>query len=396
MLKPTIGAILLIIGTAIGAGMIALPVITSKIGFVPSIALLFIVWYAMYLSSLLMLEANLSLNSGANIISMAKHHLGVTGETLAWTVYLLLLYVLNIAYLSSISDLFQLATNNILHIHVYKWLSLLILACVFTTILTMGAKTIDRINRVLMVIMVVSFIFMIACFAPNINTKLLLSHSNHGFAFALPAIVTSFGYQIIIPSLRKYLKSNTIQIKKVIFLGSITIFVIYLLWQFLIFGIIPRTGQHSLISLLESARAIDLSQTIAVIIKNDKIKLLIEILTFALISTSFIGGSMSLFDFLADGFALKKINIGRLPSALLTFTPPLIFILTINKGFYEILGYGGILVAILLCLFPAAMVIAMRNKQQTSQTEKNRIVSTGGIIFVILFAITVIAAELFS
>ena len=79
MKKSLISAILLIAGTSIGAGMLALPVSTAQLGFPSAVALMIISWYIMYISALLMLEANLNFAPGANIISMADSYLGLFG-----------------------------------------------------------------------------------------------------------------------------------------------------------------------------------------------------------------------------------------------------------------------------------------------------------------------------
>ncbi|WP_041404094.1 aromatic amino acid transport family protein [Rickettsia montanensis] len=58
-MQKLIGAILLISGTCIGSGMIALPTVLAKLGIIPSIILMFIIWFIMYYTSLINLELNL-------------------------------------------------------------------------------------------------------------------------------------------------------------------------------------------------------------------------------------------------------------------------------------------------------------------------------------------------
>ncbi|MFP3012075.1 MAG: aromatic amino acid transport family protein [Rickettsia sp.] len=47
-MQELIGSILLISGTCIGSGMIALPMVLAKLGIIPSIILMFIIWFIMY------------------------------------------------------------------------------------------------------------------------------------------------------------------------------------------------------------------------------------------------------------------------------------------------------------------------------------------------------------
>ncbi len=87
-----IGAILLVSGTTIGAGMLALPVTTGLAGFIPSLVVMTAVWLFMMLTALYLLEVNLRLPGEANLFSMMRKTLGKPGEAISWAAYLLLLY----------------------------------------------------------------------------------------------------------------------------------------------------------------------------------------------------------------------------------------------------------------------------------------------------------------
>ncbi|ASQ45023.1 Tyrosine-specific transport protein [Legionella clemsonensis] len=95
-----IGGILLIVGTSIGGGMLALPVANAATGFWQSSFFLLICWGAMTLGALFILEANLYLPPGKHMVSMAASTLGKPGLLIAWLSYLFLLYTLLSAYIS--------------------------------------------------------------------------------------------------------------------------------------------------------------------------------------------------------------------------------------------------------------------------------------------------------
>ena len=76
-----LGAILLIAGTTIGAGILALPVSTGRAGFWPSIGVMLFCWLYLVYAAFCILEVNLALKHGSNIISMAEQTLGL----LTWT-----------------------------------------------------------------------------------------------------------------------------------------------------------------------------------------------------------------------------------------------------------------------------------------------------------------------
>ena len=67
----------------------------------------------MTIGALLVLEVNLRLPPGSNMITMAKSTLGLPGQIIAWISYLLLLYSLLSAYIAGGSDIFQAILLNI-------------------------------------------------------------------------------------------------------------------------------------------------------------------------------------------------------------------------------------------------------------------------------------------
>ena len=71
---------LLVTGTAIGAGMLALPVATCLGGFVPAIFIYLACWLFMAATGLLFLEICLWMPEDANIVSMSTHLLGPAGD----------------------------------------------------------------------------------------------------------------------------------------------------------------------------------------------------------------------------------------------------------------------------------------------------------------------------
>ena len=97
----TFGSTLLVGGTSIGAGMLALPLTTGAGGFFPSSILLFIAFAFMLMSLFFLLEATLmSEKLNANLITICKERLGSVGEFTAWVSFLMLLYSVAAAYLS--------------------------------------------------------------------------------------------------------------------------------------------------------------------------------------------------------------------------------------------------------------------------------------------------------
>src|SRR3990167_9601625 len=149
MNSKLLGGILLVIGTSIGAGMLALPTSTAQLGFWGSTILLVSCWAVMTICSFLFLEVNLSLPTNTNIISMAGATLGRIGQAVAWVVYLLLLYSIICAYISGGGDLFQYLLS-LKGIHVSVAVSSLLFTFIFGLVVYFGMRSVDYVNRGLM------------------------------------------------------------------------------------------------------------------------------------------------------------------------------------------------------------------------------------------------------
>ncbi len=388
------GAILLIAGTSIGAGMLALPVITAQFGFLVAIILFILCWIITTYAALLMLEANLWLPPGANIISMTKETLGKYGEVVSSLAYLFLLYCLMAAYLSGMNSLITTTSEKMLGIAAPTWGTTLLLIVIFGIVVTLGTKIIDYLNRFLILGLVISYFGLLGISAPKIQLEHLYHTDFNGLWTALPVLVTAFGYQIIIPSLRLYLRSDVKLLVKAVLIGSFIPLLVYILWEIVILGIIPLQGDLSLTSILHTNNPeIGCTQALEKILNNHLIGTLSSGLVFFVISTSFVGVSLSLFDFIADGLRLSRGAFDRVIIAIIAFTPPYIFTLTSSHAFISALGYGGIFVAILLILLPVSMVARGRYVKK----EKGPLTTPGGkigLVIAILFSLLVIISQI--
>jgi len=79
-----VGATLLIAGTCIGVGMLALPVATAEGGFFASLPVYLVVWLFMLCTSRLIVEACLWCPNDANLITISQTLLGKKGAIACW------------------------------------------------------------------------------------------------------------------------------------------------------------------------------------------------------------------------------------------------------------------------------------------------------------------------
>jgi len=350
-----IGAILLISGTTIGAGMLALPVSTGLAGFFPSTILLTACWLFMVCTAFLMLEVNLWMGVHGSLITMAKKTLGRPGEVLCWVSYLFLLYALTTAYIAGSEPIFNGIVILVTGYDVPKYFGSIPLLLLFGLCVYKGPKTVDYLNRILMIGLVSAFTMLVIYLFPNVDYNLLKHIEWKPLIIAVPIVMTAFGFHIIIPTLTTYLDQNIRQIRWAILIGSALPFFIYLLWEYLALGIIPLTGPHGIEKgFIDGTNG---AQLISDVLEKPIITLLERCFSLFALLTSFLGVSLALTDFLADGFKIQKTRLGRLLLYLLTFIPPLIISVTDPRAFLTALEYAGTFgVVVLLGLLPPLMV----------------------------------------
>lgn len=360
MNSKIIGGILLIIGTSIGGGMLALPIANAAAGFWESTLFLIFCWLIMTAGAFYLLEANLYLPRGKNMISMAASTLGPVGKIITWLCYLALLEMLLSAYISGGSDVF----GSI----VAKWgvtlpakLMPILFTMFFGLVVYSGIKSVDYFNRFLMFGKLGVYLLLVILITPYVDS----SHFEIGDVSAITGVlmlfITSFGFAIIIPNLREYFDGDLHALRKVIIIGSLIPLICYIAWDAIIMGAIEREGSHGLLALLQSSHATSgLVSALENTINNPWITKLFSFFTSISMLTAFLGVSLALIDFLADGIGIKKQGIAGSGLFCLTFLPPLFLVLILPGIYISALKYAGYLCVILLIVLPTLMTMAGR------------------------------------
>jgi tyrosine-specific transport protein len=353
-----IGGTLLIVGTSIGAGILALPVATAQSGFIDSSIMLFFCWLMMTTAALMILEVNLWFPEDSNMISMAKHTLGLPGEVIAWITYLLLLYALLCAYIAGGTDVFS-SLLDLIGIHTRQWLDTVLFTVILGTVVYCGITATDYVNRGLMVIKLSSFVILTGLITPHVMQPNLSAGQAHYLPSAIMVMITSFGFATIIPSLRSYFKSHTGKLRAMIILGSFIPLICYLAWDLAILGTLPLDGNNGLIGILNSGHVTsELMNALQQVINKTSITQLSRLFTSICVLTSFLGVALCLTDFLSDGFKIVKQGWGRTIIAALTFLPPLVIVLFFPGMFIRALTYAGICCVVLLVVLPTLMILS--------------------------------------
>lgn len=355
------GGVLLVAGTAIGAGMLALPIATGLGGFLPACITYFLCWLFMAATGLLLLEICLWMPQDANMVSMAYHLLGKVGKAVSWVLYLFLFYCLTIAYEAGgggfITAIFQGSIPS--------WAGILIFMLVFSPIVYIGTRAIDRVNMILMAGLTVSYLAFVFLGIGHVQVNLLTQVNWKAGFLALPVIFTSFSYQGVIPSLTTYLQRNARAVRMTILLGTAIPFFVYALWELLILGIVPLEGPHGLIA--AQKEGLTAATPLKYFVGSPWVYAIGQAFSFFALTTSFLGVTLGLFDFLADGLKIKKEGRKKVGLFFAVYLPPTLIALFNPHIFLSALTYaGGIGCALLLGLLPILMVWVGRYRKKLS------------------------------
>jgi tyrosine-specific transport protein len=364
--KKVFGGMLMILGTCVGAGMLAIPIVSAHESFRLSVLLLIAAWLCMTIGAFAVLEVNLWFKPGSNLVSMAEGTLGAWGKTLTSLLYLLLMYTLICAYLSSAGGVLATFLHT-LHADISRTYSTIITLIVLGSVVYAGMGAVDIANRLFMTVKLALFVLIVVILAPQIRVEALLEGDFMIRNSTFIVMVTSFGYATILPTLREYLDSDRVALKFIVLVGSLVPFTIFLIWLCIVQGVLPRGGENGLVAMTTSNNSSShLMLAIAYVTHYTWMKYIASVFVSVYVLTSFLSVSISLADFIADG--LKKTKTGR-DSVLihaLCFLPPLFIVLLKPGVFISALAYAGIWCIALLIILPLLMLYSGRYKNTLS------------------------------
>lgn len=331
----------------------------------------------MLATGLLFFEATLWMHEGANVLTMTKRFLGDIGKWAGGISFLFLYYCLMVSYISGVCPLLTIDTG------IFSYTTACFLAAaLFGLLIFWGTRAVDRINWLLMIGAIVSFIALVAFGSSQVNMQLLARSDWRFFFAAAPVLFSAYGYHNIVPTVTFYLRRNRSKMRKAIFFGTLLPFVIYSIWEWLIIG----TMEPQLIE--QAARdGVPITYALQQIAGHPWISVLGGFFGVFALVTSLLGVALSMVDFLGDGLNMKRYGWHRLFLTLLVFVPPTIFA-ALNPGiFLTAIGIaGGYGEAILNGILPVCMVWVGRYHLRL---DGERELFGGKTMLAILFALSV-------
>ncbi|OOF70692.1 aromatic amino acid transporter [Rodentibacter caecimuris] len=360
--NKTFGSALIIAGTTIGAGMLAMPLTSAGIGFGYTALLLVGLWILLVYSGLLFVEVYQTadkLNDG--VATLAEKYFGIIGRLLSTLSLLILLYALSAAYItgggSLVSGLPTAFGGEPLPVET----AIILFTVVLGSFVVIGTKGVDGITRVLFIGKLIAFAVVLFMMLPkaSIDNLLALPLDYAFIASAAPIFFTSFGFHVIMASINSYLGGNVKQFRRAILIGTAIPLIAYLVWQMATHGVL---SQNEFVQILKAESTLNgLVNATRTITGSHLMGEIVRIFSALALITSFLGVMLGVFEGLGDLFKRYHLPNNRLTLSLTAFIPPLAFALFYPNGFIQALHYAGLLCAFYCLILPIGL--AWRTRQ---------------------------------
>jgi tyrosine-specific transport protein len=382
------GSMLIIAGTTIGAGMLALPLASSGLGFGVASVLMFLIWSLMTYTALLMIEVHQFAPVDATLHTLAYKLLGRKGQVIASISMMFLFYALCAAYIAGGGEQLHTKLTNWFELDVPVQLGAILFTVLIGTVVAIGTRSVDMINRSLFSLKLIALVVMLFLLLPHVSVSNLVELPVHqGLVLAaLPVIFTSFGFHGSIPSIVRYLGKDTKTLRWIIVIGSAMPLFIYLLWLVASQGVLTQ-GE-----LINSQSLNGFIGSLSRLLHDPMIANAVSIFADLALATSFLGVSLGLYDFLSDLLKRSSTTSHRVQVAIATFVPPLGFAMFYPQGFITALGYAAFALVVLAIFLPVAMVASQRKQQEVDGYRVKG--GNTGLVIVTLAGILIMLVQL--
>lgn len=351
-----LGGVFLMIGAVIGGGILAIPIVSAKFGFLTTEIFIILSWMIMTKTGLYVLELSLSCPEKYNsYYSIVGKFLGRKIQCISIFLFLWLLYFSLASCISGCISIILGFIEKLPAIRTYaSYTSVGVLyMLIFGSLITISSKVIIRING-LIVTLKLGLLLATIIFAYSLSSQSQLiynvSFQHVGILSLSLVIVNTFGFQFIVPSLVSYYGRENKNIFRAMLVTSTTsVLVLYTAWLYVIYMVIPSGGDHGLVSINGSENQLmALNTSLQYYLHSKVIETFLSGFEAVAIFGSFICISLGLLDYFVDLFKTeRRVIIGSA-----AFIPPLVLSLCSQNMYIQAMSAAGYIAIILEILIP--------------------------------------------
>jgi len=376
------GSSLIIDGTALGAGMLAIPMVLAQFGLLYGTLLMVLICFGTTYAALLLLEATIKAGGGLGLNSIARKTLGKQGQLLTNGLLYALLICLLMAYILGAGDLLSKLLSNF-GVEITATTSQIVFTLLAGAVVASGTGVIDKLNRALFFVMLASLFATMTFLAPSMTQENLMQVTSHDHVDLIKTsaiLFTSFGFMVVIPTLVSYNHEATDkQLRNMVIVGSLIPLVCYLCWLFAVVGNLSEEQFRSFKNVSDLMAAFEA--------QSPWVGNILSTFTGLALLTSFFGVAMALFNQNKDMF-----NQNTAVTYCISFILPLVGSLLAADKFLQVLNYAGIILVFLAVFVPLVMV----HKQRFMKVADDRYRAEGGnvmMLFSLLFGCFLLVSQ---
>ena len=223
-------------GGIIGAGILGLPYVFAKSGFLVGLFWLICLGVVLLFVNLCLGEITLRTKGIHQLSGYAKEYLGTWGQRLMFSAVIFGIYSALLAYLIGEGEsIAKLIPGNIppIFFGIIFWL-------IMTLLLREGLKGLKKVETYGVIAVITIIISIFINFFPNIQTSNLITFNSENFILPIGVVLFSLLGFTSIPELRIELKGQEKLLKKAILLGSLIPVGLYIIFSLTFVGILGK------------------------------------------------------------------------------------------------------------------------------------------------------------
>ena len=389
-----------VVSTAVGVGMMSLPIVSIGMWFFLSVAVIILTSIYVFAAGSLLLEVNMNYPVGTGFHSMIKDCMGNKYTYLNDAMMIFNGFILLYAYITAGTDTIKIYSELLIGLEASSVLSALLFTAGLGAIICCKPIIISKVSCFLIFIMLCTFTYLLIELGSTVELRNILKKNQSlvdsttpllpYVILTLPFFMAAAGYQQIIPMLRNLYRNKPKRVMKSISLGLSIVSSLYILWIFVIMG---NQSQSYMIDKVNAGNT-NIEGIVALIShNNNELNVLLFFFVQVAVITSFIGVAKGLLDYLSD-IMINQWGLAARYPRLLVLAPPFLCSLIFPNGFLIAIGFAGLAGAIWGGIFPAILAQISRKKH-----ANNGYVTFGGKMtpwFTLAYSVLIICSMLLS
>lgn len=356
-MKKQLESAFMLAGTAIGSGMLSLPLVLAKFGIINTCIIMAFFAFFTCLTAFIRADLNLNVHAGATLTQVGEaigsDQIGIIGD--------MLLKLLSFALMSA----YIFGFSSILHLFIGISHKIAMIVSSFGIFLTFifAEKIIICINKYLFIALFISLLLIIIWLFAKTPIEFVPQQENginlRDWTTLMPIVFTSFGFQGSIHSVTKFCENDRKMIRSACIWGSIIPALVYMVWTVAILVVVANAAPNFFQSMLDG-RASDVGELVVVLSRatssNENMQKIVWIVSVLAILTSVFGVGTAILDIFDEE---KQLTKRWQAVTVAVFTPTIVAMLTPN-AFIKILNISGMILATIAVIVPIIMLLRMR------------------------------------